>query len=487
MPPKKEKKLFDGFLPFYTINQLVCDMNDANLTTESCDAIVPHQGLLRHFGISRERNELPEFVLLVDKAEDGSKDAPFLQHKQLCTTLRAVGVMAISLKLESYDFVVARIRHELPFVAEKRKKKSSIDSDLDMLDDGNDNGDSADDADDSDANSLDDLSDHERSVCLSKRKKALRDQDVYPLLEHLAGIERKTGFDMASSIMGTKKGAGEDDGKVKTNRRMEQREKMLMGPPGPAVWLYIDNGYEGLMLKQNTSALIHDTFSLDGMKNDIKLCTFRLRTDGEVPEFLKEAFRRTVESYLEQNSGAVQRQSMALLSHKMRQKRSDPTAAFCAGLMQMVVRLGYGHAQAIVRAYKTYFEWSKRLVEAAQSQRTLDAFQQELANLRSTTGDQRHIGKKLARSIIRVMIGNEVSSQEAARDAVKRGFDDDDDDSDESETELQRKRRVRATQSNRKRRVIESDSDSSADDETSAPSAWDESDDDDDDDDVLDV
>lgn len=408
--PKSAKgpKLEPGFIPSSDLDALVHEMHVATAGSDKQGAFVPHRGLLAHLGVRHRLAKLPEFVLLIDKAEKGTGAAPYLQYDELCKAMRIRNVPAFGIHLESADYAIARILHDTEFGAAGGEGSDSDDADLS------------------------DMSDHERGECLRKRHHQLQDGELYPLLEIIARIERKTGADLASSITGTKKDPT-TGAKVKVARRNEQRAKLVMGPPGPAVWLYVENGYDGYMMKANRSALIHDTFSMDGMKEGVKLCVFQLKTDAEVPDFLFQAFRRSVESYEEQRSGTGgwHAQTLATLSHSINERQSDPKAAFAAGLSQMVRRLGHGHAQAIVSKYGDYYSWSERLVEAGRSAQALEALKKELTELRSTAGDKRRLGPSLAQSIIKTLMESAVERihrDENVSAAVKRAWDAEHDD-----------------------------------------------------------
>lgn len=413
----KSPKLEPGFVLATDLQNLNHAMLVATAGSSKQGAFVPHRGLLRHLGVRYDLATLPEFVLLVDKAEKGTGAAPYLQHTELCAALCIRNVPAFAIHLESADYAIARVLHDEQF------RRSG--------DGGDDSSSSS--ADDTD---LSDMSDHERGECLRKRHQRLQDRELYPLLEIIARIERKTGADLASSITGTKKDPT-TGAKVSVPRREEQRAKLVMGPPGPAVWLYVDNGYDGYMMKANRSALIHDTFSMDGMKDGVKLCVFHVKSDAEVPDFLYQAFRRSVESYNEQRSGSGgwHAQTLATLSHHINERQSDPQAAFASGLVQMVRRLGQGHAQAIAQKYGNYFAWSERVVEAGRSAQALEAFKKELTVLRSTVGDKRRLGPSLAQSIIKTLMGaavERIQRDENVSAAVKRSWDAEEEDIDDS-------------------------------------------------------
>ena len=335
----------------------------------------------------------PEFVVLVDRREKGSRNTSHLvAAAPLCSALLRCGVWAVPWTLPDKQGDYAILQYSAEPVTDVQEEED---------DDGED-----------------DSSVQPANVSSSSSPPPPVDTPPKypPGYKVMALIERKTPNDLADSI--------------KNKHRSEQRREMLNSGVPVLVWMitgYVDQE-SNYFTKQLLSAIFHDTFSTEGLDSGQKICALQLSSDACVVEALSNGVRRIAECA--KAGGASRGVSMEEYATRLKRGAASSCERYEAALRVLVPGLGEVRSRAVRAEYPSLVHLCKAAQASAGSARKrkemVERLSDALCESAQTGGKKRRLGKAAATNLTEQLI-SPYEQCETERLARLADFSDDDD------------------------------------------------------------
>ena len=381
MSKAKKITIKPGHLPVETVDFYTKLLAQYHLLNANNPSRLVDSESLTESGVRLPRNAppAPQFIVLVDRREKGHKSSsPIVGCVAMCVTLLRLGIWAVPWTLPDKRGDYALLEYE-----------------------GNDTEDVV----------------VSSSSSGRKRRKIVVDDDgddtegsFPPGYKVWTLIERKTRADLQRSIV--------------DHHRTDQRDIMLLTGVPVIMWLiteYVDEVVDG-WLKRLQSAILHETFSLDGLTTGQKTCALQVRSDASVPDTISGGMRWLVEDIIKKRRKDNGTQlptaiGMGEYTARLKHKGAGPAQTYAAALCLLVKGLGEAHALAIQKEFPTLLHLTREALEATNPAKRI-VLVKRLSYIKCgpvllSTGDDksRRLGLKTAEKLVDALLDPYVEFQ----------------------------------------------------------------------------